>query len=353
MTATDQQIRTFLARIGDAAPPAPEFEQLLRRPSNPAPTPRGRSPRLIPAVAVGLLLAVGIAGVASVVRDPDPGTAPMGSALPADPPGLLFVLPADLDTFRVSDGTVSVPDPDGDWPTGNYRWAAIGTPVDGGYEDLVGALSMGTNGRVEELLSLGEWDEVDTSTGPAYISRASLDVDSVVQQRGTHWLLLTASDAEQTDLVQVLSDIQISESGTISLSSSGRVVFTRGVETVRADNQSSTGFTVTVPDGSFWVETFTLSSPLLAPRLVGERIEHIVIGGRNGWLISRRTEQGLTPHALAWSATPRRVVSVTTNSDRPIDTADLVDLAQQLNIVDEPTWRAALPNATTETLRSS
>lgn len=353
MTITDQQIRSFLARVGDAAPPAPEFDACNRAASSRPTSQHHRSPRMIASVVAGLLIVVGVGGLASVVRDSEPASESNAPPLPADPPGPLFVLPADLAAFSVSAGTVSVPEPNIDPPQGSYQWALLGTSVDGGFENLVGVMLMGSDARVDELLALGDWDQIETPTGPAHVMRSEGGgIGMVVQQRGTQWVRLTASDAEATGLVEMLSEIEISDTITISTTSTTRTAIARGTEVI-AQTGVTVGFTASGPGGSFVIETATLRDPLAVLGPVGDRAERIEIGDRTGWLISQRTEHGLIPYSLIWSATEQRIIAVGTNSDLPTDVANLLRLAEQLKIVDETTWRAAIPDATTEFLTSS
>lgn len=353
MSITDQQIRSFLARLGDAAPPAPDLDRLTGRAGPVTVTGRHRSaPRALAGIAAGVLLIVGVAAVAATQRESSPGTLPASAPLPPDPPGPLFVLPIDVDASPVSGGYVHLPDPEADLLVGTYLWAALGTPSDGGYDEVVGAWSLGDDARVDEFLSLGVWDEVETSTGPAHIWRTEpLSHSVIVQQRGTRWIRLAAAAVDDDELVQLLPAIELTETGTISVQSDERVVFAQGGESATPD--LSTGFSVGHPGGEFWIETASMSHPLAAIGVVGDRVEPMMIGSQPGWLIAHQTEQGPTPYAVVWSATPRRIIAVGTSTDSRPELAELLDLAWNLQIVDESTWRAALPGATTETLQHS
>jgi len=346
MTITEAQVRLFLARVGDAAPPAPSLEQLRRAADRDA-VERPSSFRPVALVAAGVVVVAGIVGVASVASGPE-APMPPAASLPADPPGPLFVLPTDLEANPVSEGSVSMWDPDADPPAGTIQWAALGTSTGDGYERLIGVWSLGPDARVEELLSLGEWDRLNTVGTPTFVRSLGDRGVMIVQQRNdTRWLRLTSSGVDQAELVRLLSEIQISDTGDITLTSSAHTVIASGIET--ATSRSGTGFTVTAPDGSYWVETGGLSNPLATLGVVGDRVGTITIGDRRGWLVSEDTAGGLTPYAVAWSATQQRIIAVGTNSDRTATAADLIHLAEQLEIVDETAWRNALPNATTET----
>lgn len=345
MTLTDEQIRSFLARLGDAAPPAPDFDQLVES-TGPGQSASLRCmPRAVALTAAFALVAVGVIGVALAGRDTESASDSDLPDLPADPAGPLFVLPTDLDTYEVSAGQLSVPNPAESGREAGYQWAVIGRPADGGFDDPVGVMVLGPDARVDELLALGEWEEVGTSNGRAHVLRSGPgDVDMAVQQRESDWLRLTAPGTNDVDLADILDEIEVAASGTISIMSGTHTVLGQGTETV--NTVSGIGFTAVGRGRSFWIETAAMSSPLAAFGPVGSRVEPIAIGTSMGWLISQRTTSGFTPYALVWSATPRRIIAVGTNADRPVDRSELVQLAEHMRIVDESTWRAALPDAT-------
>ncbi len=304
-------------------------------------------------VAASVLVVAGVVGVSLSIRGPGGDSVPVAAVLPPDPPGALFVLPVDLDRFPVSAGYLSVADPSVESPSGSYHWAAIGVPEDGGYGDLVGALSVGDGARLEEFIELGDWEQADTSSGPIYTRTISTQGPTfVVQERGDRVVRLTTPTANQTLLLRLLDQIDLTETGAIRIHDDQHIIFAQGIES--AGPEASTAMTVTgSDDSSYWVETATLSNPLSVLGTIGDHIEPIRFAEHDAWLISNNTAAGRQPYGVLWAATPHRMVGVGPNSDRPPRLNDLTDVAKSLEIVDEEAWRLALPDAQTETLTNT
>jgi hypothetical protein len=303
----------------------------------------------VPLVAAGVLLIVGAIGVAAAMRGFESESASVATPLPPDPPGPLFVLPGDLVRYPVSAGTISVADPAIRWPSGSYQWAAVGTKRDVGYDDVVAITVLGEDGRVDELLELGEWNDIDTATGIVH-ERQTSTVSEIVQQRGDRWIRLMSPHPDDTSkLVDLLSTLSLGEStDAIELTTGPYEIIEQGRELVRPPQ--NTTITVTAPVGQYWIETTSLSNPLATVGAIGDRIVPTNIGDHHGWLISRDTGHGVEPYAVIWRATPHRVIAVGTSADRTGTLDELVDVATQIGVVDETIWREALPQAQTETI---
>ncbi|MAT07287.1 MAG: hypothetical protein CL424_19835 [Acidimicrobiaceae bacterium] len=97
MTITDDEIRTFVGRVGDAAPPAPDLEHLL----NAGPTDVEESSRMWIAAAAAVLLVGGLAAIATL--RPEPADAPATTPIIADAPPLTG-LPFPVAPVVVPDG---------------------------------------------------------------------------------------------------------------------------------------------------------------------------------------------------------------------------------------------------------
>ncbi len=100
MTITDDEIRTFVGRVGDAAPPAPDLDQLLGQPREAGTFAGQRPSRVWVAAAAAVLVVGGLVAIATL--RPGPAEAP-AAPLIADPPPLTG-LPFPVAPTMIPDG---------------------------------------------------------------------------------------------------------------------------------------------------------------------------------------------------------------------------------------------------------
>ena len=285
--------------------------------------PTGR--RLLLSAAV--LVLVSIATVALWSRRSTP------TALPADPPGALFVLPPSGDGLVLSDASIFAGSPA---QTGVVHAMVVGRPDGDGFADIVGITDpFDRPGRP----SADAWAEIETPAGTVSVSTSGPAM--AIQQRGDRWVALTNAVDEQT-ITELLEAVALTAAG-ISFEPVDGFVQVGTFRDVRPLEQS-TQYTAALPDGgaSFIVSTATASSPLIVA-LLAERIEPITINGHDGWLVSMKSDGG-SLHEVVWQATANRVAGVSGDATD----AQLVDLAQRLQLVDEDAWTKALPGYTRE-----
>lgn len=100
------------------------------------------------------------------------------------------------------------------------------------------------------------------------------------------------------------------------------------------------GFFAAEADGTAW-EIFTVDAdPLFLMGLAGGAVQPVRIGGKEGWISTRTGDDAMV--AVAWRATPTRVVGVSADGAA----ADVIAFAEALRFVDRATWEAVLPDHT-------
>lgn len=289
--------------------------------------PTGR--RLMLAAAVVVLVATAAVALWSHRSTP---TGPAG--LPADPNGALFVLPTG-DDLVLSDGTLWAVAP-GSVLTGVVNAMIVGRPDGDGFVGIVGI----TESADRPSSPPDSWTEIHTAAGTALVNTGALP-RITIQQRGDRWIRLT-NVADEPTIGELLQSITLTADGISFEPVDGFVevdTFTGNPST-----QPNTVFSAALADSTatFTVSTGTASSPLFAA-LLAEGLDPVTINGRDGWLVSMKSDGG-SLHALAWQVTPNRIVGVSGNATDQ----QLVDFAQRLQIVDEAAWTRALPGYTRE-----
>ena len=301
--------------------------------------PGAQRGRLLAAAASVVVLA-GVLGLLAVTRSTPTPPAPLNDSVSGnDPVGALFVLPDPIDAYQLANGysSTSRQDPNAPVETFTPNGLLLGVPDETGYTDLR-SVSVYETSPVD-----AEWEQVDTSTGPAFISVSRPDI-GVAQQRGDQWILITTLNDEQAAL-ETLDDVTVDDAGDI-------VVDTDGADLVIIDDYPAptggdgygTYFEATTSDGTrVVVETGTASSPLIPAASVASRIEPTQINGARAWTASR-TDDNSEWNGLVWSATPNRIVAISGETTP----AEIRRLAESLLVVEQTAWQQALPEATME-----
>ena len=280
--------------------------------------------RLMLAAAVVVLVAT-----AAVALWSHRSTSKGPAGLPADPNGALFVLPIG-DGLVLSDGTMWAVAPDS-VQTSVVNAMVVGRP-DG--EAFVGIVGITDSADRPESPPADAWTEIDTAAGTALVSGGALPM--AIQQRGDRWIRLTNVIDEPT-IAALLQAITLTADGIAFESVDGFVEIDAFAGNPAVLPNTLYSAASSVGTATFTVSTATASSPLFAA-LLAERLDPVVINGRDGWLVSTKSDGG-SRHALAWQATPNRIAGVSGNATDQ----QLVDLAQRLQIVDEAAWTKALP----------
>ena len=302
----------------------------------------GREPsqrrRVLVGAAAGLLVVAGVLGVFAVTRPtPSPAVPLTDPARTTDPNGALFVLPEPIENYQLANGYLSTTlhDPNDPVETFAPNGVVVGVVNGAGYTDL-------RTITISDTSPIGNTDvkQVDTSTGPAFISNDPITV--VAQQRGSQWLGI-ATHADEQLALDMLDVISVDETNGIAVD-----VQAAGLVVIEDQQQRSPGdayqtyFAATTAAGALiTVETSTTSSPLLSVASVADRIETTQIDGTGGWIASR-DDSGGQWNALVWRATPNRIVILSGQTELP----EIRRLAEGLQIVERATWLEALPNAT-------
>lgn len=300
----------------------------------PVPQPRRRA---LLAVAACAIAAVGTGGLVLANRQSttQPSSPLNDSISLVDPPGALFVLPDPADGYDLANGHMSttptdIPPAEAFSPTGLILGVADGM----GYTALR-AISI----HEASPLTSGEWETIDTSTGPAYVS--SQPATTVAQQRDDRWILVTTR-LDREIAIDQLDAVTIDEHDQLQVDPGDDLMVIHRYTWAPEGVGDSTYFEATSADSSLiTVETWTASTPLLSAASVADRIEPTQIDGAPAWIATRADPDG-TWNGLVWNETPNRVVGV--GGHAGID--EIIELANRLHAVDEAAWRAALPGAT-------
>lgn len=329
MTDLEDRLRSDLHDLADRLVDAP-YEPSTR--PNPMDSPQAAPSRsrwvgAVAAAAVVLAGAVGLVGI-SRARD-DAATV----TIPDDPSGPLFVLPAASSGLTLTNATVS-----------SDELAAEDQPVD---RVLVGTAAGDTitdfalvrvdsRRRPDDL----DWTMVDSPTGEVAVAESDLST-LLSQQRGDFWVNMEAA-TDVDHALSVLASIVVSESGHLDLEADAAVA-------IISRPPNPTGVVTSVytdvddPGGRFPVAVETLSStdPLATASRVGGSAEPLVAANALGWHLYRDDVDGQW-NGFVWQATADQMVAVSGH----VGLDEIIEVAESLEIVDESTWRAAIPNAT-------
>lgn len=278
--------------------------------------------------AVTVLLVSAVAALWSHRSEPT-----ASGALPVDPPGALFVLPAPADGLVLSDGAVwgGVPDPG----QAVVHALVVGRPDGDGFVDLVVIADPSERPAPPFVES---WTEIDTPAGSVSLSSGGTPYPLAMQQRGDRWVSLTTAN-EQT-IADLLQAVTLTATGIRFEPIDGFVEVGTFAEAPAVEHSAE--YTATLPNSGkrVIVSTTTASSPLLMA-WGADRIAPVTINGHDGWLLSTQSN-GSATSGVAWQATKNRIVGV--SGDATDD--ELADLARRLYVVDEETWTRSLPGST-------
>ena len=176
----------------------------------------GREPsqrrRVLVGAAAGLLVVAGVLGVFAVTRPtPSPAVPLTDPVRTTDPNGALFVLPEPIENYQLANGYLSTTlhDPNDPVETFAPNGVVVGVVNGAGYTDL-------RTITISETSPIGNTDvkQVDTSTGPAFISNDPITV--VAQQRGSQWLGI-ATHADEQLALDMLDVISVDETNGIAV----------------------------------------------------------------------------------------------------------------------------------------
>ena len=303
------------------------------------PSPNAQRRRWLAAAASVVVLA-GVLGLLSVTRSTSTPPAPLNdSVISNDPVGALFVLPDPTDAYPLANGysSTSRQDPNAPVETFTPNGVLLGVADQTGYTDLR-SVSVYETSPVDT-----EWEQVDTSTGPAFVSVSRPDI-GVAQQRGNQWLVITTLNDEQMAL-DMLDVVTIDDAGgiVVDADAAGLVLIDNYPSPTGGDGYG-TYFEATASDGALIVvETATASSPLFPAASVATRIEPTQIDGARAWTASRTDDNGEW-NGFVWSATPNRIVAISGETTPE----EIRRLAESLLVVEQAAWQQALPDATIE-----
>lgn len=292
---------------------------------------RSRRPaaRWFGAAAAALLAVAATVGLLSRDRGGDPATT---ATLPAEPGGPLFVLPTEASGLALTNGNVSIAELTSD-----------DLPIDQMIVGIVDGDVITSPARVTVTDEQGpvdvDWTTVDTESGAASVVESDLWT-IVTQQRGGYWLQVqTTGDA--ADAQFVLAAVVVDISGRVDLDRSTTLTI---VERPAAVPGPATGVYTDVDDPtddhSIVVETASSVTPLAIISRIGESAEPIVVDNTLGWSTTHEDPDGAW-YGVVWQVTPDHIVAVSGHTD--LD--EVLAVANSLEVVDEATWRAALPTA--------
>jgi hypothetical protein len=284
-----------------------------------------RRPRKLMMVAASIVM-VAAAGVLIVSRltattDAPSADAPPATAVPADVPQPLFMLPSDptegLTDGQIGSGQVSADGPislvgvrDGSSFRNLFTITVFDHPID---RDL---------GIVQPGVA---WAPIDLATGPAEILQGTSPITSVIQQRGTYWVRVDARAGEATRAMEAAT---VSSNGTLALIADDLTILT----TQPADPTPLVTALFQMANG-IYVETATATSALDI-RSTASLATPIAIRNHAGWQLTQTNPDGTSTLMLVWMETPERRVIV--YGDATID--QLLAVAEDLTVVDFTTW---------------
>ncbi len=294
-------------------------------------------------VAAALLVVVGIGGLVLAQRDTNSPPATAQYKSPIDPAAHLFVLPADPQSLELGSGGAYTARPEqAEPPLEESTGTLIGIERDGGFSNLV---YISVTNAIPEASGLDESTKVDTPTGPAIVAGDRLPFQRLAQQRGDVWLLLTGTNGNQ-DLIEVLSNVSIDSSGSLTVQGGQRVIIDEFSQSLAAVDYS-TYYEATDPASgtTFVVETATSPSAIALGAFSSDTVTPTMVNGTPAWIMTRDGDppEGLNT-AIVWRATPNRVIAVSAPAQSDVVKA----MAERLQQVTDEEWFTALPGAFTE-----
>ena len=281
-----------------------------------------RARRWIAVAAAAFVAAGGAAGIVQFVdRDPDTKVA----EAPADP-GPLYVLPGDTEAWSAGFGHAESGEID------VLSTVTLGIPIEGGYLDPV-------------AVSLTDTDPIDPSnyndvvkttvrlpSGVAYLWTSDRTA-TLVQRRGNDFLSAATWNGDPDRLSRAIDAVVINTDGSLTVAPESPLAMIDQIDEVG----SRVGHTTYMELGGVHrVVVETVSYPSIVGRgpNVGE-LRRIEVRGVDAWLMVRYDADG-TWLGLSF---PVGHGTVTLSGTVPEDV--LVALAEELEMVDEATWKQA------------
>lgn len=249
------------------------------------------------------------------------------SALPEDPSGALFLLPASTDGMTLTRGRSWTTQRGSDYPLAQVNVVWVGRPDGDGFVDIVSI-----SDPVERpTLGLAPWTRIDTVAGPEFKS-SNGRYAWFAQRTGDRWITLAGSPTDE-DASALLAATSRSAVGVEFVAVDGFVEIGRFTDV--AGMFHSTEYVVAQEGApTLTVSTTTSISPFLG--LPPSRLERATVQGHPGWKVTG-TLSGA--NGIIWQVTPHRIATV---SGQQASDHALHALAEALEMVDESTWLAAL-----------
>ncbi len=251
-------------------------------------------------------------------------------SLAADPPGPLFVLPEDGAGYSLRSASVET----------------VAEPPS--FEELV-ILGRRDGGRVVDVMSVSvasdrpqtqfdDWVEVETAVGVAERSASDELWTFVTRRTDRWWVTVTSGPGRVDEAVRILEQVAVTSDGMIEI---GPDLSDRLIERIAPVDTSELFATYAVVDtptheDGIVIETGDATSPLLGAALLQGELIETAVQGLPGWRLTAGTGEGQW-NALAWSASPNRIVAVSGT----VSVEELTAVAESLRQVDEETWRGA------------
>lgn len=293
------------------------------------------------AAAIVLMIA-GVVGAAVTIRS-DP--APRASSVPTDPPGPLYLLPAD-DGVALASGSAAMLTTE-PWGRPGYT-ATLGRSANGGFEDLV------TVTTFTEFDTDEGWVEGEHGGLPTWFFDRDF-MTMVAQDRDDWWVVVQSGPDRSTAVYDTLDDVNVTPTGDITLdpSSTRQIV---DIEPLDASQQDAlvARWTATLPDAStpnVAVETYTFPGGIALGGARIDRIEPTTINGVSAWRTFSTVEPAVSNSgevelrsAVQWNFSPHRLVVV----GGPADIETIEAFAASLQQVTADEWGNAIPGFTTE-----
>lgn len=300
----------------------------------PAAKSRRRVRRLVLTLAAAVVTVLGVLGAATMLRS---GPSASTDSVP-DPPTWLLLLPSDA-TNQLANGYLS-----SSGTSTMQRFtdsASIGRADGAGFTDLVTA----TVGNAPSIYS-DQWVEQQTADGRAVAVLDDQQAGTFVKElRGSSWLTITGQ-TDNADLVGVLDEIVISESGLIDVSpASDLTVLEHGTPDLGSSHYVSYYEVTTAGVGdALIVETATGTSAIVGAGGIADRVTPTEVQGAPGWVITRDDGDESEWVGITWQTSPNRFASVSGHAPEQQVRA----LAEDLEPVDMATWTDALPGFTSD-----
>ncbi|MEM9132259.1 MAG: hypothetical protein AAGE88_07970 [Actinomycetota bacterium] len=335
---SEQDVKDQLSRYGDWLKQSYALE--LVPPDRPDVVERIASPwrRRIRPVALAAAAVLAVVAVPAMVLQGEPAGLVVAAA-PHDPTEPLYVLVEPQEAATVRNASVAEA---GDHDVGLAGEIIVVGRVaeDETYVDLA---TIWVDGPTPQLDAASR--PLDLASGPAEVWDDVFTV--VVQDRGGTTIRVMADGGRADYAATILDSTTIDSSGSAAVDTSGPIDVIEASTFGESPTHTTTYFEVasevTTDGGPLVVETATLPSPLLGAGVFGGELSATRVRDVRGWRLTRLDADGEW-NGVAWQATPSHVIAVSGHAPYAV----VRELAESLTIVTEDTWKAALPNHTTE-----